>query len=434
MTLNEFKPHAKQQLALESTRRFIACIAGLQGGKTLVGAVWLLSEIYKDFEAGNKCDYLIVAPRYKTIEQATLPKFLELMPEDWGVLKKQAMCIELKWGSKIYIRSADNPNSIESMTIKAIWADEAGDMSRDIWSKLLGRVSIMQGRIFMTSTPYANNWLYRDVFKKAGWMNGTPMPDGDPDIEVVSWISTDNPAFSKDELEAHRAKLDPKIFAQRYMGEFVTLEGLVYPLEQDHIVEPFPIPGDWRHIGGMDFGQSDPTAILDIVEDPVQHIHYIVDEYYKTSGLLKEWAEWISSHPISRILADPQSAQLITELRQSYGLGHVQPADKQQIKVGIERITAMLKEGRLKVFNTCKNTLEEFSLYHYPAPNPDKVVKDGPVDKDNHAMDALRYAFNKPIENGFYKQQEMIKSKRARYTPLVTRSSWQSNLNSITGY
>lgn len=434
MTLNDFTPHAKQQMALESPRRFIGCVAGLQGGKTLVGAVWLLTQIYKDYEAGLKHDYLIVAPRYKTIEQATLPKFLELMPEDWGVLKKQAMCIELKWGAKIYIRSADNPNSIESMTIKAVWADEAGDMSREIWSKLLGRVSVLRGRIFMTSTPYANNWLYRDVFKKCGWKNGEPQPEGDPDIEIVSWISTDNPAFSKEELEQHRSKLDPKIFAQRYLGEFVTLEGLVYNLLEDTIIDPITIPADWRHIGGMDFGQSDPTVILDVVEDPVQHVFYLVDEFYQTGSMLKEWATWISERPISRILADPQSAQLITELRNGYGLGQVQPAEKQKVKVGIERLTALIKEGRLKIFNTCKNTIEEFSLYCYHAPDPDKVVKDEPIDKNNHAMDALRYTFNKPVETGFYKQQNEIKQKRARYVPLVTRSSWQANLNPTTGY
>lgn len=137
---------------------------------------------------------------------------------------------------------------------------------------------------------------------------------------------------------------------------------------------------------------------------------------------------------MSRILADPQSLQLITELRNGYGLGQVQQADKQKVKVGIERITALIKEGRLKVFSTCKNTIEEFSTYCYHAPNPDKVVQDEPVDKNNHAMDALRYTFNKPIETGFYKKQTEVQTKRARYTPLVTRTSWQSNLNSITGY
>lgn len=434
MTLEEFKPHPKQLIALTSPRRFIACIAGLQGGKTLVGAAWLLNEIYKDYEAGHKYDYLIVAPRYKTIEQATLPKFLELMPPDWGVFKKQAMVVELAWGSKIYIRSADNPNSIESMTIRAIWADEAGDTTAEIWSKLLGRVSILQGRIFMTSTPYANNWLYRDVYKKCGWKNGEPQPDGDTNIEVVEWISTDNPAFSSAELEIHKQKLDPLIFEQRYMGKFVTLEGLVYPVSEDCIIAPIAIPAEWRHIGGMDFGKADPTVILDIVEDPVQHTFYLIDEYYRSNGLLKDMAEWIGSHPLSRVLADPQSAQLITELRQAYGLGVVQPADKQEIKVGIERITALLKEGRLKIFSTCKNTIEEFSTYHYPRPDEDKVTKDKPVDKNNHAMDALRYAFNKPVETGFYKKQEDVKQKKQRYTPMVTRTQWAHGLNVITGY
>ena len=145
-------------------------------------------------------------------------------------------------------------------------------------------------------------------------------------------------------------------------------------------------------------------------------------------------SEWISNRPMSRVLADPQSAQLIEELRRYYGLGQVQPAEKAEIEVGIERITAMLKEGRLKVFKSCKALVEEFGLYHYPAPNPDKLVQDKPVDRDNHAMDALRYAFSKPVTNGFYQKQEEVKQKRVRYTPMVTRTQWSKSLNPTTGY
>ena len=78
--------------------------------------------------------------------------------------------------------------------------------------------------------------------------------------------------------------------------------------------------------------------------------------------------------------------------------------------------------------------MEEFGLYHYPAPNPDKLVQDKPVDRDNHAMDALRYAFSKPVTNGFYQKQEEVKQKRVRYTPMVTRTQWSKSLNPTTGY
>lgn len=398
MTISDFSPHPGQEAVLSSDKRFIATISGVQGGKTTCGAVWLLREIYKDYEAGITGDYLVCAPTNKILQQSTLVKFREMMPTDWGVFKEQKQVYELKWGSRIFVRSAEDPNYLEGMTLRDVWADEAGQMKAQVWIVLQARVAIAKGRILMTSTPYAQNWYYRDIYKKAGKVNGSIIPDGDSDIEVVSWGSVDNPAFSQEEQDRAKASMNEALYERRYCGKFTQLEGLVYTASEGMIVDPFDVPSTWKRFGGMDFGKADPTAILDIAEDPVNHIFYVVGEYYRSNGLLKDMAEWISNRPIQRILADPQSAQLISELRLAHGLGQVQPADKQEIMVGIERLQALFNEGRLKIFSTCKNVIEELSVYCFAAPDPDKVQKDLPVDKNNHAMDALRYAFNKPME------------------------------------
>lgn len=434
MNVSEFSPHPGQKLVLESPRRFIATISGVQGGKTTVGAIWFLQEIYKDYEAGIQGDYLVVAPTNKLLQQSTLVKLRELFPPDWGTYKEQKQVYELKWGSRVFVRSAEDPNLLEGMTLRRVWADEAGQMKAAVWVILQARVAIHKGRILMTSTPYAQNWYYRDIFKNAGWLNGERQEGKNEDIEVVSWGSVDNPAFPKEEQDKAKASMDEALYERRYCGKFTQLEGLVYPFNEECVVQPFVIPGGWRRFGGMDFGQADPTAILEIVEEPSTHTFFVVSEFYKSNSLLKDMVQFIGNTTMSRILADPQSAQLIEELRRYYGLGQVQPAEKQKIQVGIERVTALLKEGRLKVFNTCKSTIEEFSTYHRKAPDPDKLVTDEPVDKDNHAMDALRYAFSKPIDGLYAKKQEQIKEGRRRFTPLVTRTSWARSLNGTTGY
>ena len=434
MLLKDFHPHPGQQLVLDSPRRFIATISGVQGGKTTVGAVWFLNEVYKDYQAGLKGDYLVVAPTNKILQQSTLVKLREMIPGDWGVYKEQKMVYELKWGAKIFVRSAEDPNYLEGMTLRRVWADEAGQMKSMVWTILQARVGAQQGRIMMTSTPYAQNWYYRDVFKRAGWRNGVADPNGDPDIEIVTWGTIDNPGFPKEEVAKARTKMNQALFERRYEGKFTRLEGLVYAVSESLVVEGFTVPAEWTSFGGMDFGKSDPTAILRLREDPSTNIFYITDEFYRSNSFIKDWVEWLEGHPMKRVLADPQSAQLISEVRTSNGHGEVQPADKQEIEVGIERINSLISEGRLKIFSTCKNTIEEINTYHYDAPDPDKIVKDRPVDKDNHAMDALRYAFNKPIESVYSKRKEAIAEKRKRYIPLVTRTSWQRGLNPTTGY
>ena len=46
---------------------------------------------------------------------------------------------------------------------------------------------------------------------------------------------------------------------------------------------------------------------------------------------------------------------------------------------------SLIRTNRLKVFKTCRNTLDEVETYHRD--EKDRVVK-----KDDHCMDALKYA------------------------------------------
>jgi phage terminase large subunit len=56
-------------------------------------------------------------------------------------------------------------------------------------------------------------------------------------------------------------------------------------------------------------------------------------------------------------------------------------------------VQQLLNEARLFVFRHCSSSIAEFETYHYP----EKVegnTKENPVEKDNHIMDAIRYAIH----------------------------------------
>lgn len=418
-----------QDEVLSSQARYIGAIAGIRGGKTTVGAIWLLDRMYKDFSAGLYGDYLICAPTVKILEQATLPKFKEYFPPDWGVWKEQKSYFELKWkrpGSqepcRIYVRSMDDPNSIEGMECLAIWADEVGQMSGNSWPSLIGRISITQGPILMTSTPYTLNWFYTEVYKK--WKAGNPM------FHVVMWRSVDNPTFPQSEYDNARSILPAAVFERRYNGKFTRMEGLVYPeFDEDvHVVDPFKIPAEGLRFGGMDFGRNNPNAVTCIWEDPKEKIYYVYREFYRAEVLLQELANFLRYENLSYVLADTQSAQLIAELRQFYGIRGVQEADK-GIDVGIERIRTLLIEGRLKFFRTCPHTIDEIKEYHYAAPSFDKNAVEKPVAKNNHAMDALRYSFSRPLQ-GLYTNRPRKDFKQA----LARRRNRLAPNDPITGW
>ncbi len=415
---------------MQSKARFIVCIAGIRGGKTTGGAIWMLSGIQEDYNAGKLGDYLICAPTFKILEQSTLPKFREFFPKDWGTWKEQKSCFELNWnrpGSdepcRIFVRSLEEPDSIEGMECLRAWIDEAGKSKHQGWINVQGRLSMTKGKAIMTTTPYAVNWIYKEVFQR--WKQG------DPNYDVITWASVDNPAFPKDEFERAKATMSKPMFERRYLGLFTRLEGLVYPEfdEESHLVDPFDIPDGWVHFGGMDFGKSNPNAILCIAENPETKIFYVYREFYQAETLLSTLSQFLHRQQLSYVLADTQSAQLIMELNRYYGNKNVRPADKTK-DTGIARIRGLLAEGRLKFFRgKCEKTLMEIGEYHYAAPDADGFNNDKTVDKNNHCMDALRYAFSKPIQGLYQNYQGAVRAKKYK-----RMSSRVQILDELTGY
>lgn len=426
--MNQLVLHEYQEKIIRATERFIVAVSGIRGGKTTVGAVWLLSEIDRLREEGKIGDFLITAPSFRILEQSTLPKFKEFFPEDWGVWKEGKGYFKLNWcrvgtdePCRIYVRSLDDPDSIEGMEALAAWIDEAGKCKSQAWINVQGRLSVTQGRAILTTTPYNAGWFYADVYKKP--------EQGDRNYKVVTWGSGENPAFPSEELERARKSLPKAIFERRYEGKFTRLEGLVYPeFDQDfHVVEPFDIPKDWLRFAGLDFGRANPNAITYVAEDPASKIYYVYKEYYRAETLLKDISNNLHSENVAYVLADTQSAQLIAELNQFYGNRNVKPADK-TIDVGIQRIGSLLVEGRLKFFRGKTDKLiDEMESYHYATPT-DRPMSEKPVAKNNHAVDALRYAFSRPLQ-GLYSPTNKRNIRRSQGRALALAS-----VDRYTGY
>lgn len=435
------KLHKYQTKVFESKKRFIGAISGIRGGKTTVGAAWLCQKIYEDYTAGVRGDYLIAAPTNNVLAQATLPKFKEFFPSDWGVWKEQPKhFFQLNWNKKtpdgketnepcrIYVRSMDDPNAVEGMETLAIWADEVGFMKDSAWVALRGRTSITQAPILMTSTPYSMNWFYTEIYKR--------FKEGNPDYDVIQWGSGENPVFPQEELEKAKRELPKEMFERRYMGKFTRLEGLVYPEfeEDEHVVEPFDIPSNGLVFAGADFGYNNPNAIVYIwespkTEDKPQSVYYVFKEYYRGKVLLQDLARSIRSVNPKYVLADNQGAQNIAELKRFHGIRQIKPCEKVK-GIGVERIRTLLKEGRLKFFKgRTPNTLDEIKELHYKPPKIDGSSTEEIVKKNNHAMDALEYAFSKSWQ-GLYSNRvhkdykAILRSRMERLQPD----------NFITGY
>jgi len=320
---------------------------------------------------------------YKILQQSTMQKFQELVPQGWGTFNKAESVFRTIDGRTFFLRSAEHPESIEGITAKAIWADEASLMKADAWLMMQGRVSRTQGRILCTFTPIALNWIYKELEKdKARVLRGDPS-----DIEFIQFRSVDSPYFPKEEFERARRMLTPTQFQLRYEGIFGKAEGLIYPdFSKYNIVDDIAIPKDWTKAGGIDWGYNNPFVALEGALSP-DDVLFIYKERYKNRCLLKEHAEYLN--PDITYFADPSGKQEIEEM---IALGFDVQSANNDVNLGIQKVNERIRPTtdnsrsiRLKVFKSCVNTINEKSLYRY-----DKD-KEKPVKEDDHCMDSERY-------------------------------------------
>lgn len=166
------------------------------------------------------------------------------------------------------------------------------------------------------------------------------------------------------------------------------MEGLVYDLSEDQIIEPREINAK-DIIAGLDFGFTNPAAGVVIKIDNDNNFYVVNDDLYKSGLTQDEIEDKLKEIQLQtsfrQLYPDPAEPDRIASLRK-HGF-YVKSVDK-SIELGINRVRELIRKKQLFVFNTCKNILDEFNYYHY---DPDKP-KEEPVKEHDHLMDAIRYA------------------------------------------
>lgn len=364
----ELFPH--QEKAFLSRKRYIGLIGGTGGGKTFFGPVWLSCEIAE----APQDEYIVVAPTYKLMTRATLPALQETFRGTHlqGELLASKGLYVLPQGGKVWLGTADRPESLEGGQYRAAWGDEAGQYKYMSWVAIQARLGLKRGRCLLTTTPYGMNWLYKHFYQL--WRKGNA------DYDVINFKSTDNPLYPQAEVERARAELSSELYAMRYEGAFHKMEGLLYPdFDDDNICDqPFRIPEDWVRKGGSDFGYVNPHVNLKGALDPHNDVLHVYEEFYASRMHLEDIAA--TMHDIE-YRGDPTGAREIEELRKVHDVDIKAGEVNKLLKIAA--VNARVRTNRLKVWRNCVNTLDEIDIYHID-PRTGKPAK-----VDDHCMDAL---------------------------------------------
>jgi len=258
--------HEGQLRAWGITERIALLLWGHQSGKTVYGPHWLLREIVRTATEGEANDYLLAGPTIELLKKKALPTLIRVMGA-YGEYNSSDRAFRFSAeGVKkltgftsasvtVFVGYATKHESLVSATYKAAWLDEAGqdDFKLESWEEVVRRLAIHRGRVLITTTPYAWNWLKTVIADKAG-----------DHIKVIPFESIQNPAYPRDEWERALVELPEWKFDLFYRGVFTRPLGQIYDcFEQEfNTCKRFKIPEDWPLLVGVDFGPDNTACVL----------------------------------------------------------------------------------------------------------------------------------------------------------------------------
>lgn len=380
---------AQESVTTDKTR-FRVVIAGRRFGKTHLA----IRELCHWAKEPNK-EVWYVAPTYKMAKQIVWRKLKNKL-NDLNWVKKHnetELSLQLRNGSTISLKGADNYDSLRGVGLDGIVLDEFADIDPEAWYETLRpTLSDKQGRALFIGTPKGiGNWSY-EIYQNT--------LDDPNNWSSYQFTTIDGGNVPQEEIEQAKKDLDERTFRQEYLATFETFAGRIYyGFDRAMNVRAWdkPIP-DVLYIG-MDFNIDPMSAVVAIREGDTLHV---IDEIRLFSSNTQEAvAEIKSRYGRSKVWVYPDpaghqrksSAGGTTDITILANAGFVVKAPRHHTPVR-DRINAVNSRlcsttgiRHLFIDPKCKYTIEglERQTYKEGSTQPDK---DSGYD---HMNDALGY-------------------------------------------
>lgn len=275
----------------------------------------------------------------------------------------------------------NNEQSIKSIEgIDLAWCEEAQTISEKSLEVLTPTVRKQGSQIIYTY----NRLLEEDPVHKRLVIDGRPdtlIINVNYDIAVKYKMITD---VILKEIEDDKLRR-PALYKHKWLGEPYGLDKKIY--SDWRIIDSLPHEARLERYG-LDFGYSiDPTAIIALYK---YNDGWIIDEVAHQKGMLnKNIADIFANVPRSLVMADNAEPKSIDELK-LYGV-NILPVKKgaDSVEQGIQ----FVQTQRISVTKRSSNVIREYCNYMWMTDKDGKTVQ-VPTPTDNHAMDAIRYAFD----------------------------------------
>jgi len=382
--------HNPQKKIAISTKRFRVVNCGRRFGKTTLAVLEMIAKAV----SADDIRIAYIAPTYQQARDIA-----------WNDLKKISQPVKLKINesrleitvktqveggkSIIMLRGWEAVETLRGQAFDLLVIDEIASM-RNFWINweevLRPTLTDRIGQALFISTPKGFNHFY-DLYNK--YLE-------DDDYESFNFTSYDNPHLSEEELNKAKREMLPDRFSQEYLADFKKSEGLVYKeFNRDkHIfAELSKVVNNIDYIAGIDFGFTNPCAVMHIKKD-YDNSYWVIEEWYKRGQSDAQIAEYVSACHFNKVYPDPESPSAISEMKARGVNVREVIKNKDSIKSGIDKVRELFLSGKLKIHNSCVNLIEELESYSYPDKREGRNEEENPIKENDHALDALRYALS----------------------------------------
>lgn len=437
-----YEPHPKQR-AFHGFQTQTKCFfGGNQSGKTWGGladdVIQAVDEdslperlrLYKKFKPPFLCR--IMAESFPVLETTMIEKLQALLPLDqlvggsWSTAyDKNLRVLYFQNGSKFFFMTYEQEvRKMGGASIDRVHFDEEPPLA--VFNECRLRVMAHGGDLVFTMTPvFGLTWTFDQLWKQRGQQTAKDVYEA-PDLGVVTVDMADNPTLGQKEIELALAGMSAEEKAARKEGKFVALHGLIYgDFKKDrHVTPERPIPENVNVVVGIDPGLRNFAGVVWAYLTPDDTMVVFHEGYYhgmtarEVCEEIHKANEALGVHPIYYVI-DPAARNKEHQTGRSTQMeyadnGIVTIAGQNSVSAGINRVRERFQTDRLYLQANCPHLIDELQKYRWK--QPPRTGEDGreaPVKKDDHLMDALRYAvMSRPYLPEVYEQRDETQLQR----------------------
>ena len=350
-----------------SDKKIVVEQGGTRSGKTYNILLWIIFH-YCTQNTGKTI----------TISRKTFPSLRATVMRDFlDILKKAELYQEANHnksnseytlnGNLVEFISLDIPQKVRGRKRDLLFVNEANEITYEDWNQLIYRT---KEKIILDYNPSDEyHFIYDKVITR-------------DDCEYHITTYKDNPFLDKaivDEIE--RLKETDETYWQIYgLGQRGVSKATIFQFSENKIPDAATLLGY-----GMDFGYTnDPTTLVEVYQ--YENSLYAKELLYRTQMTTQDINSFLREANIKSVVyCDSAEPRLIEELKR---MGHPVRATvkgRDSIQAGID----VLKRYKLNIEGD--HFIQEMRNYKWQEDKTGKLTNI-PVDKNNHLIDAFRYA------------------------------------------